>query len=830
VVSPPVLEVYVEADYPPEAFVQGLEAEVLARIAVDESGAVTGVEVLEPAGHGFDEAAVAAMLGFRFEPATRDGEPIASQVTYRYRFFITEVETAVEEETEPPPAVLAGRVTDLDDAAIEGASLVLAAAAGEVVAEATTDAEGRFELADVAAGAYQLSIAAAGFEPSTSEEELAAGERLEVVYRLAFESSDYETVVRGKRPPREVTRREVTAREITKVPGTSGDALRAIQNLPGVARPSAMGGELIVRGSSPWDSVYFFDSLNTPFIYHFGGLTSTINSDLIERIDFFPGSYSVRYGRATGGAIDVITRAPRSDRIHAYIDADVWDAGALVETPLGDDWSLAVSARRSYVDAILANIDTGDMKYTVAPRYYDFQILADYHPSTRDNLRLFGYGTDDRMVFVWDNSGEDPTWEGDLNLHMWAYQLQASWVHRFDKAVANELRLGFGSWGGDYDESEMRQDWYLLPILIRDELTWNPGRFAIVRLGTDTELRWGDSQMHVPTDYGGEGEGNTWEGANQRWLDFEASYWIVQPALYAELELTAVPRTTFIYGLRVDYHSTTHSWSVDPRVVVRHELFPGTTLKGGIGLFHQPADFAQGSPEYGNPDLDPQAAIHYSAGVEQRLPLNLELGLEGFYKELSSLITSSDDIVERDGELVYERFDNDGRGRVYGLEAQLKYPADEHFFGWIAYTLMHSERVDEPGGEPRLFDYDQTHVLTVLGSLRLGWGIDIGVRFRLASGNPYTPVEGSIYDADSDTYSPLVGKTNSDRMPLFHQLDVRVDKKWQWRYLALTVYLDVQNVYNFRSVEAVAYNYDWSQKAYIRGLPILPSLGLKLEY
>jgi hypothetical protein len=141
---------------------------------------------------------------------------------------------------------------------------------------------------------------------------------------------------------------------------------------------------------------------------------------------------------------------------------------------------------------------------------------------------------------------------------------------------------------------------------------------------------------------------------------------------------------------------------------------------------------------------------------------------------------------------------------------------------------MRSERTKN--GVTRLFDHDQTHILTLVGSVHVGWGVDIGLRFRLVSGNPYTPIEGGSYDADSDLYNPIYGRNNARRMPLFHQLDLRVDKKWQWKYLAFTAYLDVQNVYNYENTEFYAYSFDFKVKEKVQGLPIIPSIGLKLEY
>ncbi|MCP4602560.1 MAG: TonB-dependent receptor [Proteobacteria bacterium] len=847
---PPVLVEHVEAEYPPEAFDQNLEAEVIARLNIDETGVVTDVEIVHPAGNGFDEAAAEAIKLFKFKPAMRAGEPTASILMYRYQFFIKKESPPPSEPKVPNlSASLSGRVMTMEDEPISQAFIALtlieesneagsnAPATGhdkekELEQTVESDSKGHFRFVNLGPGKYQVDAIVPGSKPFSILEELVEGEQREVVYRLDSGGTEFEVVIRGRRPPREVTRREITTKEINKIPGTSGDALRAVQNLPGMARASMMDGELIIRGSSHEDSMYFFDSLNTPLLYHFGGMTSVVNSDLLEMIDFYPGNFSARYGRATGGVVDVTVRAPKTDRFHGYVDADIWDVGALVETPLSKNWSLAVSARRSYIDAIMKGFDIfgDDLRLTVAPRYYDFQVVADYHPDETDNLRLFIFGSDDRMVMLWDNLSDNPNLEGGIDLHMYFYQAQARWNHRFSKTLNNQLNLGFGYWGGDDDEGTIDQNWGVLPLLIRDEITWNPGKYFILRLGTDTEFRWGFIKMKVPGDYGVEGEIYYNFSANDRLITFEGTRFHALPSAYGEFELTAIPRTRLIYGLRADYYSIVKRWGVDPRFAIRYRLFSTTTLKAGLGLFHQAPDIAQGDVDYGNPDLELTSAIHYSVGIEQEIFENLGLGIEGFYKDLKKVITLSNELIERDGEIVQERFNNDATGRVYGLEVELKHHPTDRFFGWITYTLMRSERIDEPGGKTRPFDHDQTHILTLVGSLNVGWGIDIGLRFRLVSGNPNTPVIGSNYDADSDLYFPIVGKINSDRSPMFHQLDLRIDKKWQWDLLALTVYADVRNVYNQKNVEGHTYSYDFSEKANFYGLPILPSLGIKAEY
>jgi hypothetical protein len=134
-------------------------------------------------------------------------------------------------------------------------------------------------------------------------------------------------------------------------------------------------------------------------------------------------------------------------------------------------------------------------------------------------------------------------------------------------------------------------------------------------------------------------------------------------------------------------------------------------------------------------------------------------------------------------------YTNSGRGYAVGSEILLKYKPDDRFFGWAAYTLSRSTRVDGPGLPERLVPFDQTHILTVLGSYQLGAGFEVGARFRLISGNLITPNvcnitleecnpdrTNGLFHAASGAYTPIpFSQPATERLPLYHTLDVRVD-------------------------------------------------------
>jgi TonB family protein len=825
-ITPPKLLRFVEADYPMIEGQEPVEAAVELDVVVGKDGLVTEASVARSAGEAFDEAALAAVRQFVFEPARKDWEPIAARVRYRYVF---ELKAPTEEIT---TGWLSGTVLLAEDDSPAGSvGIELLNDHNELVRDLVSGADGTFVATDLEPGTYQVNIIGGEYGDLKVKEELVAGQVTQVTYRLgaakkkAYQGFGATAVIEA--PPREVVKRTIDKEELTRIPGTRGDALRAVELLPGVGRPPFGVGLLIVRGSAPNDSEAFIDGIPVPLIYHFGGLTSVYNSYSLEKIDFFPGNFSVRYGRRIGGIVEVTTKDPARDRVHGVAEISVIDTFVTVEAPIGDKVSISGGLRRSFIDLILPAVLPDDVGVRQAPVYIDYQFKLNYYPSKRDRVRISAYGSNDRLDLILEEAaGDDPAIRGNTMFATSFYNNQIDWTRQVGDKVQQQLSFNVGP---SKIGLQLGEDFFLEGSFIQ---TYGRGewRYQItdkVRLTAGLDLYVAPAQLLYigPQTNGTEGAGNGGGSlASQEKVFVDVSSVIFRPGVYLESGMNLGKFTLLILGLRLDYFKDIDAFTADPRLTTIFTVAKNMRVKLGVGIFSQPPEFQESDATIGNPDLDPIQAVHLGAGWEYDAFPGARFGVEGFYKYLWDRA-----IPTPTGEAPY--FVTGGIGRIYGGEfsIQLRPATGRQYFGYLSYTLSRSERQDGPNEPWRLFDFDQTHILTAafVYNFRRNW--EIGGTFRVVSGNPNTPVIGSIYDALNDVYIPIDGRVNTLRNPLFHMLDLRVQKKWIFDAWRLAVFLDIRNVYNRQNQEGIVYNYDYSQQTALLGLPIIPSLGIRGE-
>jgi len=729
-----------------------------------------------------------------------------------------------------------------------------------------TDDEGHFRFAELTPGPVLLELRSSRIRTTKGQETLPKG-RLEVVYFAPPKGNPFEVVVKAAPLRREVVSTTLSVAELKKIPGGQNDPIKAIQNLPGVARAPFGAGQIVVWGSAPGDTRVYADGVQIPRVYHFGGIRSTISAEFVTDVTFRPGAYSADYGRGLGGVIEVTTRRPKGDRWHGSATLDLIDGNVTVEGPITKRLHLALGGRVSWISAFLPLFNTGDTQ--LSPFYWDYQASLHYQASDKDDLDLFVFGATSNITAKVDDP--DPNSRIHIDSKSYFGRARLRWTRRISKdsvfwvmpslgGDTFKVLTGESGLGGQPVNLNVMQLGYNLRSELRQK--WGP-QFDYA-LGLDFEGVRARVETIMPLAQGAPDSGNIPVGGADMIKDagrsengffgdgFFASssgpalrelliYHLVQTSPYLitrfhladdRIEISPQLRMSLDY-LRMPSHDedseatakTTISRSMtffEPRLSLRGVLIRDRwSLKLGVGLFHQSPQGAELSPRFGNPYLSWQSGTHYVLGTDIDLASGLHVELQGFYKDLRLLVVE-------DREKLYS---NDGLGRVYGGELLVRQPLWRGLWGFLAYTVSRSERRDHPDQPWRLFRFDQTHILTAVLTYVLPWGLVAGVRFRYVTGNPTTPVVGAVRSAWDQNYEGISGATHSVRLPDFHQLDLRIDKTFLLKRFRIGLYLEIQNLYNRKNAESLIYGgRQLYQEGRVVGLPIFPNLGLRFDY
>ncbi len=611
---------------------------------------------------------------------------------------------------------------------------------------------------------------------------------------------------------------QLDRKELQRIPGTGGDIVRALTVMPGVVNlqlPLGYSG-VVIRGSSPQDSRVLIDDFEVPVLFHNIGFRAVIPAETIASLDYIPGGFDVGFGRASSGIVSLTTR-PGDEKRTTQAEISVIDGGLLAQGPIGKDTRYLLALRRSTIDFVLPSVipDSVDLSLTTVPRYYDGQLRLDHKLNEKWNLTLSNVATDD-IFELYATKDEDAKSKRFYNRT------------RFDRLTAS-ARYKDGPWQAKLALSGLYQQFLFeaglyqnidvrtatvtprVDITHTDEkaggltdVVWRVGAEAQVsranaQLALPVEQREGEAQsgMFDPKDVSEKFNGTTWYSDYAGWGSVTASF---------------DKRVRGTAGVRAEYFQRPEQLAIQPRGELKFQIAKPWQLRLAAGAYRRPPEFQS---ELLEKKLQSERSQQAIVGVQYEPMDGVRVQASTYYTDRTALITH-----DEMGNLT-----NNGRGTTTGAELLATYRGGP-WFAWLSYSYSHSTRVDQPGAERRLFSYDQPHSLNAALSWQKGhW--QLGGRFQLYSGLPYTPATGSVFDSDRNIYIPIFAEVNSSRAPIHHQLDLRVDYSWKWGPVAMTAFLDLQNAYMNESVVTYFYNYDFSQRAAFTSLPLIPSIGLR---
>lgn len=688
---------------------------------------------------------------------------------------------------------------------------------------ASTDANGNFLITQVPPGIYRLQASFLGYKTELTPEYRVNHVTPYVQIELEEENASLNEVVVTASPFQKVPESPVSLRviglqEIEKAPGANRDISKVVQNYPGVVfSPIGYRNDLIVRGGGPSENRFYLDGVEIPNINHFstqgasGGPVGLIDADLIRSVKFYSGAFPADKGNALSSVFDFSLRDGDMERNSLKATLGASEVSLSSNGHIGNKTSYLVSVRQSYLQALFKILGLPFL-----PAYTDASFKIKTRFDSHNELTLLGLGGIDRMKLNLGIEGEDAeymlSYLPEINQetytvggvyrhysqrHVQSIVLSQSYLNNRnvkyrdnDESSEENLTLRLGS---IEQETKLRMEntssWSVWKVKAGFDLNYSRYKSNEYRKVFTNALR----EYDYHTDL------SLW-----RW------------GMFASVDYAAPDKSfTASMGVRTDGNNYSDKmkelWrQLSPRLSVSYRLIEGLTLSGHVGLYYQlPSYTALGfkgeEGEYVNRHLDYISVSQESLGLSWTPNENMELSVEGFYKLYGHMPFSLSDQIPLSckgndyGTIGNEALSSEAKGRSYGVELMFKWLLTQKLNLSSSLTIFKSEFKDGEQGSYVPSAWDNRFILNMSGTYNFPKHWSLGAKVSCIGGSPYTPydVEKSslveAWNVQGRAYYDY-SRYNQERLPVFGQLDVRVDKTFYLKKCMLGFYLDIQNI------------------------------------
>ena len=700
---------------------------------------------------------------------------------------------------------------------------------------AVTDDKGYFVINNVSPGTYQLKTTYIGYAALLKEDIGVVHLRNTSVSIELFPSQIElnEVSVTGgyfqKPLDQSLSIRSLTQQEIRRSAGSAEDIFRVMQSLPGVATAGGKSAQLIVRGGSPDENLTLLDNIEIYNPIHFArsgesmGIVSIINPSLLKGVDFMTGGFQAKYGDKMSSVFEMSLVDGNKEMYNTDINANLGGFGAMVDGPIPGNGTMIFSARRGFFD-LLTNL----MNKPAAPQYYDAVAKLTYDLDEKNRISFVGFYYLDQIsregtTTTKKTTSESTTSKYDyLTRDDYGTSFGTNWRYLFSPKAFSLTTISFSGngWntlqGTEIDRSLAGEDIRENSFDFKNETTFN--------VLDNLEIKGGGYFRFIDSKH------TTWRPADTTRIGqiIPASSISFLPEMSNKVSLflqdTWRPfvRLSLTTGLRYDYFSFTKEGNISPRVSASFHLSDKTSLNASFGKFYQTPAAYQIALDPHNVFLISSLATHYIVGIDHLFAEDTKFTVELYHKDLTNVFVAND---------TTNILTNDGEGFAQGIEFSLQKKFTDGIVGSASYSYSTSKRKDASNLSEYYFEYDRPHIFNLLGGIELSDTWQLGFKFQYASGNPYTPAVG-VAVKNGVNYA-VDGAYNSARLPDYHKLDIRIDKKFIFETWTLTAYLDLWNVYNRENV--LSYSSRVDATGVITTTPrldfgILPILGLSAQF
>lgn len=706
----------------------------------------------------------------------------------------------------------------------------------------STDIEGNFRIGNLEIGVYQLRFSAVGFSTVIKTDIMVnASKPTEVLVNLTQTDIELEGVTVKANffefdPSNTGSVSNLSYEEIRRAPGGFEDVIRALSLLPGVAQASAGRNDLVVRGGAPSENLYIVDGFVVPNINHFGtqgatgGPISYVNLDFVREATFSTGGFSSLYGDKISSVLNIDLRDGRSDKFGGKATISATQFGLNIEGPIAGKGNYIFSARRSYLDFIFKAAG-----FNFIPEYYDALAKITYNFDSKNKLSYLFIGAFDNVNFNNNTAKNRYNNSRILGSDQTSYIAGISFRHLFPKGFFDlVLSRNFT----DYNSSQ--KDTLLNPIFLNDskegenelkgDLIYKISPSEEINVGLSLKQIKFRADLILPNFYTSFGE-----IINIPNLKSEESY--TKAGMYVNYSNLLFNRVRIGVGIRGDYFSGINDkLSISPRFSIVYYLNDLANLFFNCGYYYQTPSYIWLIADESNKNLKSIRANQFILGYERKLKEDVRIKLEGYlkiyndypasvnrpYLILSNTGAGYGGADENFASYGLEQLTSGGKGNAYGVEFSLQKKLSEvPLYGLLSFTYNQSnftviDNVKRPGS------FDQRWIINLSAGYMFSKNWEGSVKFRFASGNPYTPFNESGMQNVKDY--------NSVRYKSTHSLDFRIDRRWNFEKWNLITYIDIQNVYNNKNSNSVRWNYLEKKADFQSSIGILPSIGINAEF
>lgn len=688
---------------------------------------------------------------------------------------------------------------------------------------ASTDANGNFLITQVPPGIYRLQASFLGYKTELTPEYRVNHVTPYVQIELEEENASLNEVVVTASPFQKVPESPVSLRviglqEIEKAPGANRDISKVVQNYPGVAfSPIGYRNDLIVRGGGPSENRFYLDGVEIPNINHFstqgasGGPVGLIDADLIRSVKFYSGAFPADKGNALSSVLDFSLRDGDMERNSLKATLGASEVSLSSNGHIGNKTSYLVSVRQSYLQALFKILGLPFL-----PAYTDASFKIKTRFDSHNELTLLGLGGIDRMKLNLGIEGEDAeymlSYLPEINQetytvggvyrhysqrHVQSIVLSQSYLNNRnvkyrdnDESSEENLTLRLGS---IEQETKLRME--------------NTSSWSVWKVKAGFDLNY---SRYKSNEYR-----KVFANALREY-DYHTDLSLWRWGMFASVDYAAPDKSfTASMGVRTDGNNYSDKmkelWrQLSPRLSVSYRLVEGLTLSGHVGLYYQlPSYTALGfkgeEGEYVNRHLDYISVSQESLGLSWTPNENMELSVEGFYKLYGHMPFSLSDQIPLSckgndyGTIGNEALSSEAKGRSYGVELMFKWLLAQKLNLSSSLTIFKSEFKDGKQGSYVPSAWDNRFILNMSGTYNFPKHWSLGAKVSCIGGSPYTPydVEKSslveAWNVQGRAYYDY-SRYNQERLPVFGQLDVRVDKTFYLKKCMLGFYLDIQNI------------------------------------